>query len=84
MQQEIQIPSLQCNVLYTIGKNSQDNFDIIDAANPNDLWFHIFGFEFGYYLKFLINFYIYIVWFDILILDIFLKPRIHLVQGMKN
>jgi len=43
MQQEIQIPSLQCNVLYTIGKNSQSNFDIIDAASPNDLWFHIQG-----------------------------------------
>lgn len=41
MQQEILIPSLQKKILYTVGKNSQNNFDIIDAASPNDLWFHI-------------------------------------------
>lgn len=43
MQQEILIPSLQSKILYTVGKNSQNNFDIIDAASPNDLWFHIEG-----------------------------------------
>ncbi len=43
MQQEILIPSLQSKILYTVGKNSQNNFDIIDAASPSDIWFHIEG-----------------------------------------
>jgi predicted ribosome quality control (RQC) complex YloA/Tae2 family protein len=24
-----------------IGKNAQDNWDIIKKANPNDIWFHV-------------------------------------------
>jgi predicted ribosome quality control (RQC) complex YloA/Tae2 family protein len=24
-----------------IGKNCKDNFDLIDAAEPDDLWFHL-------------------------------------------
>jgi hypothetical protein len=23
-----------------IGQNKQDNWDLIDASNPNDIWFH--------------------------------------------
>jgi len=26
---------------YRIGKNAQDNFDIIDGSHPDDIWFHI-------------------------------------------
>lgn len=26
-----------------IGQNKQDNFDIIDLANPTDIWFHVDG-----------------------------------------
>lgn len=26
-----------------IGQNKQDNFDIIDSANPSDIWFHVDG-----------------------------------------
>lgn len=26
-----------------IGQNNQDNFDIIDSANPSDIWFHVDG-----------------------------------------
>jgi predicted ribosome quality control (RQC) complex YloA/Tae2 family protein len=28
---------------YKVGSNAQDNHDIIDAADPEDLWFHISG-----------------------------------------
>lgn len=24
-----------------IGKNAKDNFDLIDASDPDDLWFHL-------------------------------------------
>jgi predicted ribosome quality control (RQC) complex YloA/Tae2 family protein len=36
---------LQCaiSVEYIIGKNSQENFDIINEAKNNHLWFHIEG-----------------------------------------
>jgi predicted ribosome quality control (RQC) complex YloA/Tae2 family protein len=37
----INIASLQEPVNYSIGKNAKDNFDIIDSADQNDLWFHI-------------------------------------------
>lgn len=32
------IPNL---VEFWIGRNAQDNFDMIDEANVNDMWFHI-------------------------------------------
>ena len=28
------------NITFFIGTNRHDNFNIIDLANPNDLWFH--------------------------------------------
>jgi predicted ribosome quality control (RQC) complex YloA/Tae2 family protein len=28
---------------YKVGGNAQENHDIIDAADPEDLWFHISG-----------------------------------------
>ena len=43
MQQEISIPALKAKITYTVGKNAQSNFDIIDAAEPTDMWFHIEG-----------------------------------------
>ena len=43
MQQEILIPSLQNKITYTIGKNAKNNFEIIEEANKQDLWFHIEG-----------------------------------------
>jgi predicted ribosome quality control (RQC) complex YloA/Tae2 family protein len=39
--QFIYIPSLKCEVTYTIGQNASDNDAIIDAAGPNDIWFHV-------------------------------------------
>jgi len=31
------------NIVYRIGANAQDNFDIIDQSNPQDIWFHVEG-----------------------------------------
>jgi len=39
--QVIYIPSIKCDVTFTIGQNAEDNDAIIDAALPNDLWFHV-------------------------------------------
>jgi predicted ribosome quality control (RQC) complex YloA/Tae2 family protein len=38
------IDSIKSDITFTIGGNAQENFDIIDASNPNDIWFHIDGF----------------------------------------
>lgn len=35
--------SLQREFTYLIGKNAEENFEIIDASNPDDIWFHISG-----------------------------------------
>ena len=35
------IGSIRGNIEFRVGKNAQDNFDLIDAASPTDLWFHI-------------------------------------------
>ena len=37
------IDSLGINIEFIIGGNAQENHDIIDAADPEDLWFHISG-----------------------------------------
>jgi predicted ribosome quality control (RQC) complex YloA/Tae2 family protein len=39
----IEIPRLQTEVSYIIGKDSSENFQIIDDAKPHDLWFHVEG-----------------------------------------
>ena len=36
-----QIESMGVSINYTVGKNDQDNDDIIDSAKPNDIWFHL-------------------------------------------
>lgn len=37
----ITIPKLQIDVEFVIGKNAQENFDIIDKAEDHHIWFHI-------------------------------------------
>ena len=39
--QAIHIPSLKATITYKIGQNAQDNFDIIDEADPEEFWFHV-------------------------------------------
>lgn len=39
----ITIPKLNIEVEFVVGKNAQDNFDIIDDAEPHHIWFHIEG-----------------------------------------
>ena len=35
------IPSLKLNVIYKIGKNAENNFEILDQSNKQDVWFHV-------------------------------------------
>ena len=35
------IPSLNVNIIYKIGRNARDNFNLIDESDKDDLWFHI-------------------------------------------
>jgi predicted ribosome quality control (RQC) complex YloA/Tae2 family protein len=35
------IPELKKMIVYKIGKDAQNNFELIDAADNNDLWFHL-------------------------------------------
>ena len=35
------IPSLKKKIVYRIGKDAQNNFDLIDTSDKNDLWFHL-------------------------------------------
>ena len=35
------IPSLKINIVYKIGTCAKNNFELIDQANTNDLWFHL-------------------------------------------
>jgi predicted ribosome quality control (RQC) complex YloA/Tae2 family protein len=39
----IDIPKAGCFVDFHIGENAMDNFNVIDAADSNDLWFHVDG-----------------------------------------
>jgi predicted ribosome quality control (RQC) complex YloA/Tae2 family protein len=34
---------LGISVTYWIGQNAKDNFDILDKADENDLWFHLYN-----------------------------------------
>lgn len=29
------------NIIYRLGRNAQENFDLIDDADPDDWWFHL-------------------------------------------
>jgi len=35
------IPSLKLSVVYKIGINAKNNFDLIDEADKDDIWFHL-------------------------------------------
>jgi predicted ribosome quality control (RQC) complex YloA/Tae2 family protein len=35
------IKSLDQSITYHIGKNAQENYDIIDSAKADDIWFHV-------------------------------------------
>jgi predicted ribosome quality control (RQC) complex YloA/Tae2 family protein len=39
--EEIYIKEIDKVVLFKIGRNAKDNFDIIDSSNKNDIWFHV-------------------------------------------
>ena len=37
------IPALNYEIQFIVGTDAQDNFDIIDASDPTDIWFHLSG-----------------------------------------
>jgi len=37
------IDCIKTDIEFRIGENAKDNFEIIDAAMPTDIWFHIDG-----------------------------------------
>jgi predicted ribosome quality control (RQC) complex YloA/Tae2 family protein len=42
------IQSLNQYVVYYVGENAEDNFAILDKADPHDIWFHVQGFSSGH------------------------------------
>ena len=32
---------IENNVMYRLGRNARENFDLIDDADENDIWFHL-------------------------------------------
>ena len=41
--EEVYIPKLKQNVVFTIGKNAKGNDEAISDAGPEDIWFHLEG-----------------------------------------
>ena len=41
--EEVYIPKLKQNVVFTIGKNANGNDEAISDAGPEDIWFHLEG-----------------------------------------
>ena len=39
-EEEIFFPNLKLSVVFYIGENAQDNFNMIDKCSENDYWFH--------------------------------------------
>jgi predicted ribosome quality control (RQC) complex YloA/Tae2 family protein len=39
----IYLKNINQSITFLIGKTAQDNFDVIDASSPEDLWFHVSG-----------------------------------------
>lgn len=37
------IDAIKGNIEFRLGQNAQENFDLIDASRPDDIWFHISG-----------------------------------------
>jgi len=48
LEKKIFVASARKDILFVVGKNQQENFDIIDASGGNDIWFHIDGFPSGH------------------------------------
>ena len=38
---EVYIPNINKTIIYKIGSNANDNFNIIDQSKSNDIWFHL-------------------------------------------
>ena len=36
----VNFPNMDEEVTYYIGTNAKDNFEVIDAGSPDDIWFH--------------------------------------------
>ena len=43
VQKTVDFPQLQISVDYVVGKNAEENFEIIDDAEDYHIWFHIKG-----------------------------------------
>jgi predicted ribosome quality control (RQC) complex YloA/Tae2 family protein len=43
IEKKISFPRLNLDVDYFIGKSAKENFEIIDAAEPHHMWFHVSG-----------------------------------------
>ena len=41
VQKTVEFPQLQISVDYVVGKNAEENFEIIDEAEDYHIWFHI-------------------------------------------
>jgi len=37
----IYIPNIKDNITFYIGQSAQENFNMIDKAKSNDIWFHV-------------------------------------------
>ena len=48
LEKTIFVGSVRREILYLVGKNQRENFNIIDASNDNDVWFHVEGFPSGH------------------------------------
>jgi predicted ribosome quality control (RQC) complex YloA/Tae2 family protein len=35
------VDAIKADIVFKIGGNAQENFDMIDTASPDDLWFHV-------------------------------------------
>ena len=37
----VYLKNINRDIVYLIGTSAQDNFDVIDASQPDDMWFHV-------------------------------------------
>jgi predicted ribosome quality control (RQC) complex YloA/Tae2 family protein len=35
------VDAIKGNIAFRVGQNAQENFDLLDASEPHDLWFHV-------------------------------------------
>ena len=43
LEEKVFISSIKQDIVFRIGKNAKQNFDLIDDSCPHDLWFHVEG-----------------------------------------